>query len=59
MFTTGKPALSAFDTDHFLDYDKYESNLKIIRNRYNKMDSTHHPNPTLTYPQVEESINFN
>lgn len=35
MISTAKPVLSAFDTDHFLDYDKYESNLKIIRNRYN------------------------
>ena len=33
MFSTGKPALSAFDTEHFLDYDKYEANLKVIRDR--------------------------
>lgn len=33
MISTAKPVLSSFDTDHFLDYDKYESNLKIIRDR--------------------------
>lgn len=32
--TTNKPVLSAFDTDYFLDYDKFEANLKIIRERY-------------------------
>lgn len=37
MISTAKPALSAFDTDHFLDYDKYESNLKIIRKRYENL----------------------
>lgn len=33
MFSTNKPALSAFDKETFLDYDKYEKNLTIIRKR--------------------------
>jgi hypothetical protein len=33
MISTAKPVLSAFDPDYFLDYDKYEANLKIIRDR--------------------------
>ena len=33
MFSTDKPAFSAFDPEHLLDYEKYEDNLKIIRKR--------------------------
>lgn len=29
----GKIPLSVFEKDHFLDYDKYERNLKIVRDR--------------------------
>ena len=34
MTTNNKPVLSAFETDCFLDYEKFEANLKIIRERY-------------------------
>ena len=37
MMLSNKPVLSAFDPDHYLDYDKYEDNLKIIRNRYQEI----------------------
>lgn len=33
MMSTGKPALSAFDQDHHLDYNQYEAKLEIIRKR--------------------------
>lgn len=29
----GKVSMSLFELEHFLDYEKYERNLKIVRER--------------------------